>query len=530
MSISVRSKFQTSLDGVMEIKQLVALFRRLEKFAFTFAIATLVAFTGSVCGVAFGHDGDQDGAPSACDDVLSKYHAELEKLASKCDELEMPLEAKITRSLIYKEKPYYFVVPLLTSEIGAKKLPDDATKTQRQWYAKLLRLQAEYSDSTYAIAEQLGRKKRGYDVVAAILTTLFINPDHSKARKFLGYLPKDGQWRTRWQLRQLEKGLVETKEFGWIPEDRVERYESGERYYRNKWMTADEEADLILKSTYGWRVETEHFSILSRVSLERGVEIGKFLEAYYQVWSRLFYRFIASEQQWNSRLYNDSEIVAKRHKVILYQNRKEYLRELKKHDANVVLSDGGYFPTLRCTFVYQPEEEEFDLFALLAHEATHQLFDECNVTNGSRNRTDFSNRARIANFWAIEGVAVYAETFKVNEKRTSAVLGGYRDSFRVQCAMELISENDNVPLREYATMSRRAFQEDRKLPDLYSQAAGLTFFFMHYANGKYRDPFVVYLFGIYQGLDDINSLPEATGKSFQELDREYRDFMTSLHE
>ena len=467
----------------------------------------------------------------SCDELLAQYQNELEKLAEKCDELKMPLEAKVTRSLIYQEKPYYFVVPLLPNEIGASSLPEDATKTQRQWFAKLRSLQKQYSDATFAVAEQLGKKKKGYDVVACVLTTLFINPDHVKARRFFGYSAKAGRWRTKWQLQQLEKGLVETPEFGWLPEDRVERYESGERFYRNKWVTADEEFDQILAGSSGWRVETDHFSILSRVSLERGVEIGRFLESYYQVWSRLFYRFIASETQWNSRLYNDSEIVAKRHKVILYRNRSEYLRELKKYDSNILQSNGGYFPSLHCIFVYEPEEDEFDLLSLLAHEATHQLFDECNATSGSRNKTAFSNRARLANFWAIEGVAVYAETFRLNEKRTSATLGGYKDAFRVQCAMEsLIEDKTYMPLREYAGLSRRGFQERRDLSTLYSQAAGLTFFFMHYADGIYRDPFVVYLYWIYQGVDEPNSLPDATGKSFKELDAEYEEFMKSLYQ
>lgn len=465
-------------------------------------------------------------------DVFQEYQQKLEELAKKCESLDMPLEAKVTRSLIYPDSSEMFTVPLLPKEESLKGLPEDASKNQRFWYSALLKLRNQYSDELYSYAERFGKKKRGYDVVACVVNTLFVNPDHAKARQFFGYKLQDGFWLDKWELRQLENGFVETPEFGWIPSGDVERYKKGERFYKNKWISKEDETKKIIASASGWRVETEHFSILSRVSLERGVEISRFLEAYYEAWSRLFFRVIASENQWNSRLYSDADIVSKRHKVILYRNREEYLRELKKHDSNVTLSVGGYFPALRCIFVYEPDgNDEFDLLSLLAHETTHQLFEECSTSVQSRFKIDFNSRAQNANFWAIEGIAVYAETFKVNKSRTTATLGGHKGVFRIQCALEsLFEDEDYVPLREYAGLSRDAFQSRRDVPLLYSQAAGLTFFFMHYDKGKYRDAFVTYLYEVYQGKDSRDSLEQATGKTFEELDQEYVAFMRSLYQ
>lgn len=465
------------------------------------------------------------------DVVFQEYQQKLRELADKCEELEMPLEARITRALIYPDSPEFFTVPLLPEKEALKKLPDDASKKQRFWYSALRKLRTQYSDELFAIAQRYGEKKRGYDVVTCVLTTLFVNPDHVQARKFFGYTLKDGHWRNKWQLRQMEKGFVDTPQFGWIPQEDVERYENGKRRYKNQWISAEEEREKVLESASGWRVETEHFSILSRVSLERGVEVGRFLESYYQAWSRLFYRFIAAENQWNSRLYSDNEIVSKRHKVILYRNRDEYVRELKKHDANVTQSVGGYFPSMRCLFVYEPgEDEDFELFPLISHEATHQLFEECSTSSTARGRIDFESRARVANFWATEGIAVYAETFTLDKSRTSATLGGYQDVFRIQCALEsLFEEEDYIPLREYASLSREAFQSRRDVSLLYTQAAGLAYFFMHYENGVYRNAFVSYLYNIYQGTDKRDALEQVTGKSFEELDQEYKDFMKTIY-
>ena len=214
--------------------------------------------------------------------VFDEYQQRLEDLAKKCDELSMPLEAKVTRSLIYPDNTEIFTIPLLPVQETLRKLPADANKNQRFWFSALNRLRGQYSDEIYSFAEYFGDKKRGYDVVACVLTTLFVNPDHTKARHFFNYTLQDGVWRSRWELQQLEKGLVETPEFGWLPAENVDRYRNGERFYKRQWISSQEEEKRILASASGWRVDTEHFSILSRVSLERGVEIGRLLEAYYQ--------------------------------------------------------------------------------------------------------------------------------------------------------------------------------------------------------------------------------------------------------
>ncbi len=468
-----------------------------------------------------------------CGAIFDEYQNDLRKIAARCDERGMTLEAKITRSLLYEEEPFYFNAPLFPEKKNADALPDDATSEQRSWYSALRKLRKERAAATFELAKRYGKEKRGFYVVACALTTLFIDSDAEEARRFFGYSLRDGRWRTDWEIRQLEKGFVETEEFGWLPADRVERYRAGERYYKGEWVSTRKEVEAILNGNSGWKIETENFSILSRVSLERGVEIGRFLESYYQTWSRLFYRFIASEKRWAARLNADGPGASKRFKIILYRDRDEYLRELRKHDGNVEQSVGGYFPDMRCIFVYEPGPgDDFDLNSLLAHEATHQFFNERNGATqnaSSRRARGYANLAARANFWAVEGVAVYMETYRPG--KTLARLGGYRGVFRIECALEsLFDDGSYIPLRRYAALSRRAFQEAEDLPLLYSQAAGLAFFFLHYRDGIYRNAFVAYLYLIYQGADAPNSLERLTNKSFEELDAEYAAFMKTLRE
>ncbi|MBQ9811941.1 MAG: hypothetical protein IJM54_01390 [Thermoguttaceae bacterium] len=468
-------------------------------------------------------------------EIFNEYQQKLENLAKKCEERGMTLEAKVTRSKIYSEKEYFFTVPLLSRKKQLEKLPHDASKEQQSWFAALKRLQERYADETFAVAERQGSKKKGFDVVACVLQTLYVNPDHERARRFLGYSLYNDEWRSQWEIKKLDKGYVDDPTFGWILEDHVERYRAGERYYRNQWISREEEEKKTVASSSGWEVETEHFSILSRVSLERGVEIGRFLESYYQAWSRLFYPFIANENQWTSRLYTGNAIVSKRHKVILYRNRAEYVRELRKHDRNAAVSVGGYFPDLRCIFVYEPDpndvDDAFELFPMLAHEATHQLFSECNIPNSANAKFDNSKLAIRANFWACEGIAITAETFDVDSTKNLAEMGGCRNVFRIEDALDsLFVDKSYIPLREFAGMSRKAFQAYDDLNLLYSQAAGTAFFLMFYDKGKYCDAFVRYLYAIYQGTDAPDSLERLTGKQFEELDQEYVAFMREIYE
>ena len=444
----------------------------------------------------------------------------------------MTLEARITRSLLFNDEPYSFTLPTFKAAKNPDALPDDASSEQRSWYAALTRLRRRYANEIFDLAKTCAAEKRGYEAFACAQTALVVDPDCEGARRFFGYEERDGVWRTTWEIERLNKGEVETSRFGWLPRERVERYEKGERYYRNRWVSEAEEAEKILAGSSGWRVETEHFTILSRVSLERGVEIGRFLETYYQSWLRLYYRFVASEKQWASRFNANGAALAKKHRVILYRDREEYLRELRKHDENVDASIGWYLPNMRCIFVYEPspnDEYEFDLPSLLAHEVTHQLFNECYLATSGRNKP-VAQPGRRANFWAVEGVATYMETYALTQ--TNAKLGGV-DAYRFQQAIDnALKENAYVPLREYVKATRESFQTNDLplLQRLYAQATGLTFFFFHHRDGVYRNAYIAYIYAIYQGIDQPDSLEKLTGKTFEELDAEYVQFLQTVRD
>ncbi len=497
------------------------------RFTFGVSVASKQASTPSNNANAKSQN---DSAPRDISTIYAEYQEKLRANAKICDERGMTLEAKITRSLLDKTDPYLFIFPTFKKEPQPSALPDDASSEQRSWYAALRKLRRRYADAAFELAKNYADKKRGWDAFACAQTALWIDPDHQAARRFFGYELYDGAWRTAWEIKRLDAGEIETERFGWLPKDSVERYENGERKHRNRWVSEEEEAKKILASSSGWRVDTEHFTILSRVSLERGVEIGRFLETYYNSWLNLYYRFVASETQWAARFNGKGATLPQRFKIIVYQNREEYLRELRKHDEKVDASIGWYLPKMRCIFAYEPspnDEFEFDLLSLLAHEATHQLFNECYLATSDRSKPVARPGDR-ANFWALEGVAVYMETYALTS--ANARLGG-SDAFRLrQAVASCLDEGTYVPLRRYAAASRETFQTGDDLQLLYAQAAGLTYFFVHHRDGVYRNAFIAYLYAVYQGLDRPDTLEKLTGRSFEELDAEYREFLQGVRD
>jgi hypothetical protein len=184
------------------------------------------------------------------------------------------------------------------------------------------------------------------------------------------------------------------------------------------------------------------------------------------------------------------------------------------------MTNGLYYTSDRIAyFYYDPNQKEQDT---LFHEATHQLFYE----NDRKDRMIAMN----ANFWIIEGIACYMESYHA-EKGQSFV--GDPKHVRIEAARHrVLLDNYYVPLARFAEMGMPAFQGAREISKNYSQAAGLAHFFMHYQGGRYRDALIEHLSEIYRAGQQqrlaVRSLAELTGVPFGDLDHQYEDYMRSL--
>ena len=453
----------------------------------------------------------------AVQQTRAKYAKDLAALADWAQKQGLSKEAQQTRSWVGTQDPWKLYIAKLPEAIGPPKVPSDATLQQAEWHQRFWQLRRAQAAALWELARRAVRAGRSALAVELVLEAAREDPDHESVRRFLGYQPYQGAWRTDYEVRKLRAGQVWHERFGWLPKSYVPRYEKGERFYQGRWISAEEDARVHADIYHGWDVETEHFLIRTNHSLEAGVALGVKLERLYRVWRQLFFRYYATEAQmvgWFDPQARSQSLRLPQHKVVYFRNRQEYTSALREAIPQIDQTIGLYFAGTRRGYFFAGDEFED---RTLLHEATHQLFYETRPVS--------PQAGRAANFWILEGVAMLMETLR--EENDFLVLGGWDDQ-RIQAARyRLLEENFYVPLAEFCTYGMEKLQSDPRIATLYSQAAGLTHFLVFFEGGRYRDALIEYLKAVYSGRDDPGTLARLTQTPYSELDRQYRIYMQS---
>ncbi len=181
----------------------------------------------------------------------------------------------------------------------------------------------------------------------------------------------------------------------------------------------------------------------------------------------------------------------------------------------------------------------------LYHEATHLILDV--HTDADRRKAAKARALKLrqktaddwglcaqSNFWIIEGLACYFESF---ENRDGRIQVGDPSYVRFDTARQRLLEPDvffYMPSKQFFALGKDSFQQHQNVSQLYTQASGMVHFLMHYDDGVYRDDFIELLAAVYRpDLKDVlkePSISQITGVSFDELDRQYREHMKNLDE
>ena len=454
--------------------------------------------------------------------LTDDFRTELEGLAKWCDERGLAEQAEETRGWVRPPDPTRLFVSVLPDDIGPPDPPEGASSDVAAWHKRFYQLRREQAGSYYSLARKAVKAGHASLAFDLIMSALREDPDHKSIRRMLGFQQYRGKWLTNYEKERARKGYVWHERFGWIKRNYVSQYEEGNRLYDGRWITADEDARLHADIRNGWVVSTEHYNILTNHSIEGAVALGAKLEGLYRVWKQLFIRYYATETQVASLFEGRAaRLQLPRHNVVYFRNRQEYVETLRPNSPSIDISLGIYIHGIttisKKSAMYFFAGEDSDLPTLF-HEATHQLFHE------SRKVSQMVGHG--SNFWVIEGVAMYFESLK--QENGSHVLGGF-DTERVQVArIRLLTPEHHYyePLATFCELNITDIQSDQKLiAKRYTQAAGLFFFLMHYDNGRYRDAVVAYLNAVYSAHDSPQTLSQLTGKTYEELDQQYVEFL-----
>jgi hypothetical protein len=462
----------------------------------------------------------------------AEFAAELEKIALYCKENELGLEAEEIRKL---------TKPLAANVVQGENLPRQVQleiprnlpDVERNWRVRLRTTRAEYAAKLFGRATKAidaGWISLAYDLVRECARH---DSDHKAARRLLGYVRHGNEWVTVYTDKMLNQKYQWHDQFGWLKADQVEHYEQGERFFKGVWMSAQKESELRRDFKDAWVVRTDHFKIHTNHSLEMGVELGKRLEDFYRVFFQTFAGFVSTRGELQKLFSGSSSSTAISEPFLVhyYRTKEDYVIRLQKTGLrNIDKTTGMYLsadsPTGKgiAHFFHNTEVSQEDRLSTMFHEATHQLFSEA-YTGGRNKRVGV-----YSDFWAIEGIACYMESY---QKQGETFSLGDPKYIRFQNAQyRLLTDNYFVPLQSLSSMGAEVFQNDSNIEKNYSQGAGLAHFFMHYENGLYRDEFIAYLSGIYSKIERVRNRPpkldQLTQTKFNELDQQYRDYITEI--
>jgi hypothetical protein len=404
--------------------------------------------------------------------VVADFITQLEALAAKCDELEMPAEAERTRAWLSPRLAGRTMV--FTSQHSDLKLPADGSAKVKHWHAKLFGLRQAHAAKVYELAAEAAGTQQGELALRLIYEVLHEDPEHAEAKRILGL---------KRPVMRVPKTVsvpgVHPK-FGWKP---------GRHFL----------------------LETEHFKIESNISAKACSELARELEQVHDTWRQVYFplwgqdRFVAGRFASKEVELSDR----KRFHVVLFKNRDEYLKQLGEAGKAAAISSGFYSDEEKMSLFYAGEgAKESTHF----HEVTHQFIQEY--------LDAMPGVAKEHSVWMVEAAALYMESLVLGDGY--ALLGGY-DADNLQFARFRARGGDfQMPLAQLSALGREALQVHPDIRKIYGQMGGLGQFFME---DQRRGPFLKTLLSLYQGKAEADALATACGTSFDDLDRQYVDYL-----
>ncbi len=463
--------------------------------------------------------------------LQKRYEEKLEDLAQWCDDNELSDQAKTTRGWIADPPTNLICLYQIQEDASWPPLPENASLEVKQWSQNFIKLRCEQCNALIKQSRKFASSGRATFAFDLMMRALRENPQQKQIRAMLGFVEYQKKWAYSAEVKYLKKGMVNHPEFGWLAAKDVSRYEKGMRFYRNRWITKEQETQLRLANNDPWRLESPHYVILSYPSLEEGAALSRKLETLYLVWRQLFLRFFATEGQMQAFFSGkNANIPMPQHKVVFFRDREQYNNVMLAKTKNPFIKQTlGYYSSHADSqtgvegiayFFAGPDYDE----RTMNHEATHQLFFEARPVSFQPKRNfNIASAGRNGNFWIMEGIAMFMESL-ANKDGIHEL--GDPDDVRLFAARFRRLKNDfYVPLQKFSQLNAERFQQDPRVTTFYSQAAGLTWFLLFYDEGKYRDCLVTYLSMVYSGLDTPDTLPKLTQIPWEELDREYLEYI-----
>jgi len=490
--------------------------------------------------------------------ILDALQHDLESVQTWCTERQLPdAEAEVTKVSRHILAPAADYTPsrFVTPPVSTL-LPID----EQQWQLQLRHHREERGKEMYTLARstlRAGFPSMAFQMIGDVVR---IDPDHKYARGILGLqLFTDpirkadpgyaGEWVSAFekQMRSGSRPQIYHEMYGWIPAGNVPRYNEGLRPWKGDWISAEKDSELRRDFRNAWEIRSENFLVKTNVGLEAGVQLSKRLEVFHD-WLQLnFAAFFDTPQALQDRFDAAGSRSSSNKKnpmvVHYYATREEYQKRVSDKVPPTIETNGLYWQPEHTSYFFANRERTD--FSTLYHEATHQILDVATTEDRVRAAKIRAVKLRQrpaqpwtlsekSNFWILEGLACYFESFKIEDGNVSL---GDPNYVRFDTARQRMLDPAflyYLPAQQFFALGKDEFQHHPQVSPLYTQASGFTHFLMHYEDGLYRDDLITLLSQIYRPQPDTileePSLTKIAGVSFETFDRQYRAHMQNLNE
>jgi Protein of unknown function (DUF1570) len=366
-------------------------------------------------------------------------------------------------------------------------------------------------------------------------------PNDPETRRLLGFVRLKADWVSPEAAKRLLDGQVLHPTFGWVPEDWLHHLDSGELPAPStspseepRWVPAAEaDAARIGDFRRAWEISTPHYNIKANTPLAEGIDNGRRLEAFYQLFVNRMANVIGNDRLPLAALARKpSEVPSastqRPHTVYYFATKESYVEFLAPTEGPAIGKTlGVYLPADAAkkrgdqprSYFHDDPEGRIAVEATLYHEVSHQLlFELSGLTHYERNTGDY---------WVFEGLGTYFETTRVEPDGTIR-LGGHYGPRMAEAGIRCLQRKEFLPVREFVRLDRAGFNKPDHVHANYAQAIALTAFLMDGDAGQHRQGFLTYVADAHKGrLRDPagRSLEDRLGIPYAEIDRRLVDYM-----
>ncbi|HYE98564.1 MAG TPA: hypothetical protein VEJ18_06610 [Planctomycetota bacterium] len=301
---------------------------------------------------------------------------------------------------------------------------------------------------------------------------LAVDPDNERAHKGLGETRVDGRWLRPFEVEQHRAGLGWDPVWGFVPHKGRDRYEKGEVFdlTSKQWGKPADLNKLHADPANPWKLESEHFLLISTADLSVNVKLLARMEAFFLQAFRQYDLFFAGKNPSKSAgLIFGMAPTKKRLKVYYYRDQAQFRQHAKPPTA---WAAGFYSGGAGASYFYG-EGERIPVL-VMQHELTHQILGE------------YSDGGSGGGPWLAEGAAVYLEDADFRNGTLS--LGDLKDNHRVSDYRRRLRNKEKEHSLSYllSTFGPGGNWDQGDISKNYRGAGAAMYFLMTFDGGRYR--------------------------------------------